>query len=90
MNSLPQQVRVFAGVQRLRNGNVIPTGTGRLCNWEADLDGPPSDAYPSFGAYQRSLTLKCDQGEPGIVTWTPDENTPDTVYYQCYSHRYNS
>jgi hypothetical protein len=52
------------------------------------LNGPSADTYPSFGAYQRSLTLKCDEGEPGIITWTPDRNTPDTVYYQCFSHRY--
>ena len=21
------------------------------------------------------------------MQWTPDENTPDLVYYQCYTHR---
>ncbi|XP_063703594.1 protein Skeletor, isoforms B/C [Culicoides brevitarsis] len=82
------KITIFAGAKRLRSGEVVPTGTGRLCNWEPNLDGPPADDYPSFGAYQRSLTLKCDSGEPGVITWTPDENTPDTVYYQCYSHRY--
>lgn len=66
----------------------MPTGVGRLCNWTPNLNGPSADTYPSFGAYQRSLTLKCDEGEPGIITWTPDRNTPDTVYYQCFSHRY--
>lgn len=34
------------------------------------------------------MTLKCDEGEPGIITWTPDDNTPDTVFYQCFTHRY--
>ena len=23
-----------------------------------------------------------------MFTWTPDSNTPDTLYYQCFSHRY--
>ena len=32
--------------------------------------------------------MKCEEGEPGIITWTPDHNTPDTVYYQCFTHRY--
>jgi hypothetical protein len=32
--------------------------------------------------------LKCEEGEPGIITWTPDRNTPSTVYYQCFTHRY--
>ncbi|CRL07149.1 CLUMA_CG020142, isoform A [Clunio marinus] len=83
-----KKVKVFSGVQQSRNGKVIPTGVGRICNWTPDIKGPPADDYPSFGAYQRSLTLKCDSGEPGIITWTPDQNTPDTVYYQCFTHRY--
>ncbi|CAD7084416.1 unnamed protein product [Hermetia illucens] len=81
-------VRIYAGVKRSRTGHVIPTGVGRLCNWTPDIDGPPADDYLSFGAYQRTLTLKCDEGEPGIITWTPDQSTPDTVYYQCFTHRY--
>lgn len=59
-----------------------------MCHWTSDIDGPPADDYSSFGAYQRSLTLKCDEGEPGIITWQPDNNTPDTVYYQCFTHRH--
>ena len=38
--------------------------------------------------FQRSLTLDCQEGQPGIIQWTPDRNTPDLVYYQCYTHRY--
>ncbi|XP_011500407.1 PREDICTED: protein Skeletor, isoforms B/C [Ceratosolen solmsi marchali] len=80
-------VTIFAGVRRQR-GVVRPTGLGRLCNWMPDQNQPPADEYASFGAYQRTLTLICDHGEPGIVSWTPDVNTPDTVYYQCFTHRY--
>lgn len=83
-----QAVRIFAGVHRSRSGQLTPTGVGRLCNWTPDVDGPPADDYQSFGAYQRTLTLKCDHGEPGVITWTPDRDTPDTVYYQCFTHRY--
>lgn len=83
-----QNVRVFAGIHRSRSGAVVPSGIGRLCHWTSDLDGPSADDYSSFGAYQRSLTLKCDEGEPGIITWQPDNNTPDTVYYQCFTHRH--
>ncbi|XP_017847910.1 protein Skeletor, isoforms B/C [Drosophila busckii] len=81
-------VRIFAGVHRSRSGQVTPTGVGRLCNWTPDVEGPPADDYQSFGAYQRTLTLKCDAGEPGVISWTPDRNTPDTVYYHCFTHRY--
>ena len=41
-----------------------------------------------FLLLQRSLTLDCQEGQPGIIQWTPDRNTPDLVYYQCYTHRY--
>ncbi|XP_020817377.1 protein Skeletor, isoforms B/C isoform X1 [Drosophila serrata] len=81
-------VRIFAGVHRSRSGQVTPTGVGRLCNWTPDVEGPPADDYQSFGAYQRTLTLKCDAGEPGVISWKPDRNTPDTVYYHCFTHRY--
>jgi len=81
-------VRIYAGVHRSRSGQVTPTGVGRLCNWTPDVEGPPADDYQSFGAYQRTLTLKCDAGEPGVITWKPDRNTPDTVYYHCFTHRY--
>ena len=38
--------------------------------------------FTSFDQYTETLTLECDDGQPGTFTWTPDENTPDTVYYQ--------
>ncbi|XP_043479485.1 protein Skeletor, isoforms B/C isoform X1 [Leptopilina heterotoma] len=81
------KVKIFAGVRRQR-GTVRPTGVGRFCNWVPDQNSPLADDFASFGAYQRILSLICDPGEPGIVQWTPDENTPDTVYYQCFTHRY--
>ncbi|XP_046383111.1 protein Skeletor, isoforms B/C [Ischnura elegans] len=84
-------VQVFAGVEWDPNtGEPRPTATGRLCNWTPDPD-KPADEATSFGAYQRTLSLVCDEqndGRPGILRWTPDINTPDTVYYQCYTHRY--
>ncbi|XP_045532789.1 protein Skeletor, isoforms D/E isoform X1 [Pieris brassicae] len=81
-------VEIYAGVRRTRSGDLIPTGVGRLCNWTPDSEGPSADEYPSFGAYQRSLTLVCEEGNPGVVTWIPDKSTPDTVYYQCFTHRH--
>lgn len=54
---------------------------GRLCEWVED-PAHPADAFSSFGAYQRTLKLHCEEGQPAIVQWTPDQSTPDTVYYQ--------
>ncbi|XP_078051829.1 uncharacterized protein LOC144477975, partial [Augochlora pura] len=81
------KVKIFAGATRQR-GQYRPTGVGRLCNWLPDPEQPMADEFSSFGAYQRTLTLTCDMGDPGYVEWTPDNNTPDTVYYQCFTHRY--
>ncbi|KYB25164.1 hypothetical protein TcasGA2_TC010675 [Tribolium castaneum] len=82
-----KNVKIFAGAIAGKDGSVKPTGTGRLCHWtqQGDLE---ADDFESFGAYQRTLELKCDQGEPGVIQWTPDKDTPDTVYYQCFTHRY--
>ncbi|KAL1494772.1 hypothetical protein ABEB36_010317 [Hypothenemus hampei] len=81
-----KNITIFAGV-RYEDGEAIPTGTGRLCHW-TQTGEKDADDFESFGAYQRTLQLKCDVGEPGVVTWTPDSYTPDTVYYQCFTHRY--
>ncbi|KAL0276587.1 UNVERIFIED_CONTAM: hypothetical protein PYX00_004134 [Menopon gallinae] len=81
-------IQIFAGAVQNKRGEVRPTGVGRLCNWTPDPNQPPADEFASFGAYQRTLRLECDQGEPGIIQWTVDRDTPDTVYYQCYTHRY--
>ncbi|KAL1138269.1 hypothetical protein AAG570_009958, partial [Ranatra chinensis] len=83
-----RKTRIFAGVEYSKNGDLMPTGVGRLCTWTPDPEEPPADEFSSFGAYQRTLTLICDRGEPGVITWTPDRDTPDTVYYQCFVHRY--
>lgn len=73
-------------MERTKRGEIVPTGTGRLCNWTPDPEQPPADEFASFGAYQRTLTLVCDHGEPGVISWTPDEDTPDVVYYQVTIH----
>lgn len=77
-----QKVRIFAGAKREKSGDIVATGVGRLCNWTPDPEQPPADEFVSFGAYQRTLSLICDHGEPGVIQWTPDVNIPDTVYYQ--------
>ena len=74
-------MRVFAGVAQDREGSHVPTAFGRLCEWAEDPN-QIANSFESFGAYQRSLKLQCDEGQPGILQWTPDANTPNTVYYQ--------
>ncbi|KAJ8025455.1 Protein Skeletor, isoforms B/C [Holothuria leucospilota] len=61
---------------------------GDLCEYKA-VKFVSDDKYYSFLSYASSLQLKCPANAvPGILKWTPDENTPDLVYYQCYQHRF--
>eukprot|EP01130_Rhizamoeba_saxonica_P018400 TRINITY_DN9194_c0_g1_i1.p1 TRINITY_DN9194_c0_g1~~TRINITY_DN9194_c0_g1_i1.p1 ORF type:complete len:537 (-),score=166.80 TRINITY_DN9194_c0_g1_i1:52-1662(-) len=32
--------------------------------------------------------IECDEGEAAILEWTPDDETPDELYYQCTKHKY--
>lgn len=72
---------MLAGISHDRDGNPAPVATGRLCEWAEDPIHP-ANSFSSFGAYQRTLKLHCEEGQPAILKWTPDQDTPDTVYYQ--------
>ncbi|XP_013385793.1 protein Skeletor, isoforms B/C [Lingula anatina] len=79
-----QKVKIFPG--RNVMGATVNYQVGRLCEWEQET-GAPQDAE-SFAEYSKYLKLKCYEGRPGVFVWSPDRNTPDTVYYQCYTHKY--
>ena len=53
--------QVFAGVEQTRFGGAVPSATGRLCEWKED-EKQPANFFTSFGAYQRSLSLFCQEG----------------------------
>ena len=57
-----RRVKVFAGVEKTRFGGTVPTATGRLCEWKEDVK-KPANLFNSFGAYQRSLSLYCQEGK---------------------------
>ena len=42
------------------------------------------DCDSTLQQYLDTLNVSCqgDESEAAILTWTPDENTPDVVYYQ--------
>jgi hypothetical protein len=82
--------RIFGGVaMRASDGQFVPTAEGRLCEWKptnATLADP--DLYQTFSSYQRSLKLDCLPGQGAVLKFTPDANTPDLIYYQCYTNRF--
>ncbi|XP_023215764.1 protein Skeletor, isoforms B/C-like, partial [Centruroides sculpturatus] len=76
---------VYAGLERDGN-NTILTGGGRFCEYK--LNGVDmSDSFDTFEEYKKTVTLTCDEGNPAVFNWTPNHDTPDIVYYQCYTHR---
>lgn len=81
--------RLFAGVALRPDGQFVPTAEGRLCEWrQTNLTQTNPDLYQTFSAYQRSLKLDCSAGQAGVLKFTPDSSTPDSIYYQCYTHRH--
>jgi len=43
------------------------------------------DKIETYKDYFNGLQLKCGKGPAGMLRWTPDEKTPNTVYYQSYT-----
>ncbi|PIK48345.1 hypothetical protein BSL78_14794, partial [Apostichopus japonicus] len=71
-----------------RQDEVIYAGPveGSLCEYKGTTD--PED-FATFEKFVLDLTLDCpDDPQPGVLTWTVTEETPDLVYYQCYLHRF--
>ena len=59
---------------------------GRYCAHE-ETAGSASvalDCDSTLQDYLDTLSVSCvgDESDAAILTWTPDENTPDVVYYQ--------
>ncbi|XP_071827063.1 protein Skeletor, isoforms B/C-like [Apostichopus japonicus] len=64
-----------------------PPVEGHLCEYQTGSYQP--DAFNDFLSYKSTLKLICPRRTvPGILVWTVDEDTPDTVYYQCYQHKF--
>ncbi|XP_065916173.1 protein Skeletor, isoforms B/C-like [Dysidea avara] len=78
---------VYAGFDVDTN---TPLAAGRHCQHvETSSSGNvATSCSSSLEDYLNTLTVSCegDESEAAILTWTPDDNTPDLVYYQCANH----
>ncbi|KAG5897115.1 hypothetical protein JTB14_014102 [Gonioctena quinquepunctata] len=79
------QQKVFAGVEYDRERYPYPTAAGRYCEW-AHKSIDKSNESVTFVEFMDTLRLECDQGEPASFNWTVPMETPDLLYYQCYTH----
>ena len=60
---------------------------GPLCEHQSTSSSGPvnENCEMTFQDYFNTLNLTCNGArftEAGVLVWTPDENTPDIVYYQ--------
>uniref|UniRef100_A0A5S6QQ12 DM13 domain-containing protein n=1 Tax=Trichuris muris TaxID=70415 RepID=A0A5S6QQ12_TRIMR len=59
---------------------------GRLCRFINNKSTKDPDSMDSFQEFKQNLVLRCLRGNAGVFQWTPDERTPDVVYYQSYTN----
>ena len=66
-----------------QSSHVILLSVGALCEYtETTSSEALRQSCDSFDAYRNSLAFSCRNGTRGTLVWTPDENTPNLVYYQ--------
>ena len=81
---LPVNQTVYAGLQII-GGRLVTITDGSLCKYSETQGGTD---FESFEEYQETLNFVClGNIITGEFSWTPDENTPDTIYYQCAQHK---
>ena len=80
---------IYAGVEVTPENQLLPID-GRYCNWQVNTSLPDGfEDKVDFFEFQKTLSLKCDDNsQPAVFTWTPDSNTPNNLYYQCFTHRW--
>lgn len=73
----------------LRSENLFyPHPVGGYCEWKLTTDAIKAVAggkiYQCFDDFRQDLYLDCTDNPHGfgIFKFTPDENTPDEIYYQ--------
>ena len=69
-----------------RVSSLFNYSAGRYCSHEetAQSASVALECNSTLQEYLDTLNVMCegDESEAAILTWTPDENTPDVVYYQ--------
>ncbi|VDL74029.1 unnamed protein product [Nippostrongylus brasiliensis] len=78
-NEEKEQVTIYSGSDPSR-------AAGRLCLWSND-DNVDESQFSTFAEFRKSLHLKCETDKVAtLFQFTPDEKTPDTLFYQSYSN----
>ncbi|XP_071955151.1 protein Skeletor, isoforms B/C-like [Antedon mediterranea] len=62
--------------------------SGPLCQYISTAEDDQSAESDTFQDYANTLELVCNSPGSGTLVFTPDDSTPDKIYYQCYTHRF--
>lgn len=70
--------------------DYVPTAAGPICSYQTTSATPDAELL-SFEEYFATLDSSCADDEwltdqAAILEFTPDETTPDTIYYHCVTH----
>eukprot|EP00934_Nitzschia_sp_Nitz4_P009271 Nitzschia sp. Nitz4//scaffold34_size148208//9904//13263//NITZ4_002957-RA/size148208-augustus-gene-0.67-mRNA-1//-1//CDS//3329548726//9261//frame0 len=66
-------------------------GLGPICKYETTSGTTAEVQLAGFEEFAATLDMSCAEdadlmNQAGVLTFTPDENTPDTIYYNCATH----
>lgn len=66
------------------------SGLGPICRYETTSTSAAAESL-SFDEYAATLNTSCADddwitNQAGIIEFTPDESTPDIIYYHCVTH----
>ncbi len=67
---------------------LLPYTAGRLCACREGAEAARvRESCGSRQEYEESQDCSCEEGEPAVLIWIPNKNTPDIVYYQVWGAR---
>ncbi|XP_067928652.1 protein Skeletor, isoforms B/C-like [Watersipora subatra] len=75
------------------DGESAEFAVGEYCEWiltdEAIRAAEDGKQYQCFEEFKQDLVLSCNNNpnQYSEFIWTPDADTPDLLYYQCYTHK---
>jgi hypothetical protein len=87
--------RPLAGIEILEVNetgvyNFEPTAVGPICSYEVTPESKPNE-LGSYSDWISTIDMSCAEdaeltSAAGTITFTPDNTTPDVIFYHCVTH----
>eukprot|EP01083_Nonionella_stella_P079349 217653_1 len=79
--------KIYFGV----DGSNGPNALGPFCSYQETDSSADAKLGDSYQAYFNTLSLNCIGGDADLTqfnySWTVPMDAPDTLYYECYTHK---